>query len=139
MRVLLVEDDPTLAEGIAEFLRGQGDEVTTENDGMQADRHRFGEGGEPDLTVVSPVGLGQGTHSNLSGLAHDGSQSRPPDMTQPAAVVERAVGRRGGCLLRGRRRIAVHTGRPRADAAWSARSRRNHSARKGARHTRWCW
>ena len=38
MKLLLVEDDPTLADGIAEFLRGQGDEVTTENDGMQADR-----------------------------------------------------------------------------------------------------
>ena len=38
MKLLLVEDDPTLAEGIAEFLRGQGDEVAVENDGMQADR-----------------------------------------------------------------------------------------------------
>ena len=38
MKLLLVEDDPTLADGIAEFLRGQGDEVTTEDDGMRADR-----------------------------------------------------------------------------------------------------
>ncbi len=38
MRLLLVEDDPMLAEGIAEFLRGQGDAVTVENDGMRADR-----------------------------------------------------------------------------------------------------
>ncbi|WEN40868.1 Transcriptional regulatory protein tctD [Thauera sp. GDN1] len=38
MKLLLVEDDPTLAEVIAEFLRGQGDEVTVENDGMRADR-----------------------------------------------------------------------------------------------------
>ncbi|MCK6409389.1 response regulator transcription factor [Thauera sp.] len=38
MKLLLVEDDPTLAEGIAEFLRGQGDEVSVESDGMRADR-----------------------------------------------------------------------------------------------------
>ncbi len=38
MKLLLVEDDPTLADGIAEFLRGQGDEVTAEDDGMRADR-----------------------------------------------------------------------------------------------------
>ena len=38
MKLLLVEDDPMLAEGIAEFLRGQGDAVTVENDGMRADR-----------------------------------------------------------------------------------------------------
>ena len=38
MRLLLVEDDPALAEGIAEFLRGQGDEVEVEGDGMRADR-----------------------------------------------------------------------------------------------------
>lgn len=38
MKLLLVEDDPTLAEGIAEFLRGQGDEVSVEPDGMRADR-----------------------------------------------------------------------------------------------------
>ena len=28
MKLLLVEDDPMLAEGIAEFLRGQGDAVS---------------------------------------------------------------------------------------------------------------
>ncbi|MER2554624.1 MAG: response regulator transcription factor [Thauera sp.] len=38
MKLLVVEDDPTLAEGIAEFLRGQGDEVCVERDGMRADR-----------------------------------------------------------------------------------------------------
>ncbi|MGD9870513.1 MAG: response regulator transcription factor [Thauera sp.] len=38
MQLLLIEDDPTLAEGIAEFLRGQGDEVRVEHDGMAADR-----------------------------------------------------------------------------------------------------
>ena len=38
MRVLLVEDDPTLARGICEFLRGQGDEVVHEDDGLRADR-----------------------------------------------------------------------------------------------------
>ncbi len=37
MHVLLVEDDPELAEGIATFLRGQGDAVTCEGDGMAAD------------------------------------------------------------------------------------------------------
>ena len=38
MKLQLVEDDPMLAEGIAEFLRGQGDAVTVETDGMRADR-----------------------------------------------------------------------------------------------------
>ena len=38
MQLLLIEDDPTLAEGIAEFLRGQGDEVSVEHDGLTADR-----------------------------------------------------------------------------------------------------
>ena len=38
MKLLLVEDDPTLADGIAAFLRGQGDDVTVQGDGMQADR-----------------------------------------------------------------------------------------------------
>lgn len=37
MHVLLVEDDPELAEGIATFLRGQGDTVSCEGDGMAAD------------------------------------------------------------------------------------------------------
>lgn len=38
MNVLLVEDDPELGEGIAAFLRGQGDVVTVESDGFAADR-----------------------------------------------------------------------------------------------------
>ena len=38
MRVLLVEDDPTLARGITEFLSGQGDNVVHEGDGLRADR-----------------------------------------------------------------------------------------------------
>lgn len=38
MHVVLIEDDPELAEGIATFLRGQGDTVTVEADGMEADR-----------------------------------------------------------------------------------------------------
>lgn len=37
MKVLLVEDDPELAQGVASFLRGQGDELTHLADGMQAD------------------------------------------------------------------------------------------------------
>lgn len=45
MHVLLVEDDPELSEGIACFLRGQGDTVVQESDGMRADqllqRERF--------------------------------------------------------------------------------------------------
>lgn len=38
MHVVLVEDDPDLAEGVATFLRGQGDTVTVEADGMAADQ-----------------------------------------------------------------------------------------------------
>lgn len=38
MHVLLVEDDPELAEGVAAFLGGQGDKVHLANDGMEADR-----------------------------------------------------------------------------------------------------
>lgn len=38
MLVLLVEDDPELSEGIASFLRGQGDTVVLETDGMRADQ-----------------------------------------------------------------------------------------------------
>ncbi len=37
MRILLVEDDPELAGGIAAFLRGQGDSVEVEHNGMTAD------------------------------------------------------------------------------------------------------
>ena len=38
MKVLLVEDDPELAQGVARFLRGQGDEIVQLADGMQADQ-----------------------------------------------------------------------------------------------------
>ena len=38
MHVLLIEDDPALSGGIAEFLRGQGDKVTIEADGKAADQ-----------------------------------------------------------------------------------------------------
>ncbi|MDO9600529.1 MAG: response regulator transcription factor [Azoarcus sp.] len=38
MHVLLVEDDPELSEGIVSFLRGQGDTVVHETDGMRADQ-----------------------------------------------------------------------------------------------------
>jgi DNA-binding response OmpR family regulator len=38
MHVLLIEDDPELADGIAAFLEGQGDSVTVEGNGMAADR-----------------------------------------------------------------------------------------------------
>ncbi len=38
MHVLLIEDDPELADGIAAFLEGQGDSVTVEGNGMTADR-----------------------------------------------------------------------------------------------------
>lgn len=37
MNVLLVEDDPELSDGISSFLRGQGDTVIHESDGMRAD------------------------------------------------------------------------------------------------------
>ncbi len=38
MHVLLIEDDPELADGIAAFLEGRGDSVTVEANGMAADR-----------------------------------------------------------------------------------------------------
>lgn len=38
MNVLLVEDDAELAQGIADFLRGQGDVVRVEAEGFAADR-----------------------------------------------------------------------------------------------------
>lgn len=38
MHILLIEDDPELGAGIAEFLRGQGDTVTLEAQGLEADR-----------------------------------------------------------------------------------------------------
>ena len=58
MKLLLVEDDPTLADGIAEFLRGQGDEVTTEDDGMRADRLLQDNGYDFVLLDVGLPGLG---------------------------------------------------------------------------------
>lgn len=38
MHILLIEDDVELGAGIAEFLRGQGDVVTLETQGLEADR-----------------------------------------------------------------------------------------------------
>ncbi|ENO76405.1 response regulator transcription factor [Thauera sp. 63] len=58
MRVLLVEDDPTLAGGITEFLRGQGDEVCHEVDGLAADRRLQDEGFDFVLVDVGLPGLG---------------------------------------------------------------------------------
>jgi two-component system OmpR family response regulator len=58
MRVLLVEDDPELSRGIAEFLRGQGDEVTTVDNGMEADRLLQQGGVEFALVDVGLPGLG---------------------------------------------------------------------------------
>ncbi|MHB1374125.1 MAG: response regulator [Thauera sp.] len=58
MKLLLVEDDPTLAEGIAEFLHGQGDEVTVESDGMRADRLLQENGFELVLLDLGLPGLG---------------------------------------------------------------------------------
>lgn len=54
MNVLLVEDDPELGEGIAAFLRGQGDVVTVEADGFAADR--LLQEGQFDFALVD-VGL----------------------------------------------------------------------------------
>ncbi|HQZ04111.1 MAG TPA: response regulator transcription factor [Thauera sp.] len=58
MRVLLVEDDPTLASGISEFLRGQGDEVVHEGDGLRADRLLQEGGFDFVLADVGLPGLG---------------------------------------------------------------------------------
>ncbi|THF65988.1 response regulator transcription factor [Pseudothauera nasutitermitis] len=38
MHILLIEDDSELGDGIADFLRGQGDTVILERNGLQADR-----------------------------------------------------------------------------------------------------
>lgn len=57
MQLLLIEDDPTLAEGIAAFLRGQGDEVRVEHDGMVADRVLQTEGFDFVLADVGLPGL----------------------------------------------------------------------------------
>lgn len=58
MRILLVEDDPELARGITEFLRGQGDEVAAVGDGMEADRLLQQGGFEFALVDVGLPGLG---------------------------------------------------------------------------------
>lgn len=58
MRVLLVEDDPELSDGIASFLRGQGDTVMQENDGMRADQLLQSESIDFALVDVGLPGLG---------------------------------------------------------------------------------
>lgn len=58
MHVVLVEDDPDLADGIATFLRGQGDIVTVETDGMEADRLLQQGGFDFALVDVGLPGLG---------------------------------------------------------------------------------
>jgi len=58
MQVLLVEDDPELAEGIAAFLGGQGDTVVVATDGTQADRRLQSEPYDFALVDVGLPGLG---------------------------------------------------------------------------------
>jgi len=58
MRVLLVEDDAELAEGICAFLQGQGDIIEVENDGMAADRRLQQESFDFALVDVGLPGLG---------------------------------------------------------------------------------
>ncbi|AWI79858.1 DNA-binding response regulator [Parazoarcus communis] len=58
MRVLLVEDDPELSDGIASFLRGQGDTVMQESDGMRADQLLQAESIDFALVDVGLPGLG---------------------------------------------------------------------------------
>ena len=58
MKVLLVEDDPELAEGVTRFLRGQGDELVQIADGMQADQLLQSERFDFALVDVGPPGLG---------------------------------------------------------------------------------
>ncbi|MGE0011520.1 MAG: response regulator transcription factor [Azoarcus sp.] len=58
MRVLLVEDDPELSDGIASFLRGQGDTVMQESDGMRADQLLQSESIDFALVDVGLPGLG---------------------------------------------------------------------------------
>ena len=58
MRVLLVEDDPELSDGIASFLRGQGDTVMQESDGMRADQLLQAESVDFALVDVGLPGLG---------------------------------------------------------------------------------
>ncbi len=58
MQVLLVEDDPELAEGISVFLEGQGDTVEVAMDGNQADRRLQEEPFDFALVDVGLPGLG---------------------------------------------------------------------------------
>ncbi|MCB1965650.1 response regulator transcription factor [Accumulibacter sp.] len=58
MRVLLIEDDPELADGIATFLAGQGDSVVVESNGMTADRLLQERGFDFVLVDVALPGLG---------------------------------------------------------------------------------
>lgn len=58
MLVLLVEDDPELSEGISSFLRGQGDIVIHETDGMRADQLLQAQSFDFALVDVGLPGLG---------------------------------------------------------------------------------
>jgi two-component system OmpR family response regulator len=58
MHVVLIEDDPELADGIATFLRGQGDTVVVQNDGMAADQRLQQEKFDFALIDVGLPGLG---------------------------------------------------------------------------------
>lgn len=58
MIVLLVEDDPDLSDGIGRFLRGQGDTVIHENDGMRADTLLQSQAVDFALVDVGLPGLG---------------------------------------------------------------------------------
>ena len=58
MIVLLVEDDTDLSDGIASFLRGQGDTVIHESDGMRADQLLQSQPVDFALVDVGLPGLG---------------------------------------------------------------------------------
>lgn len=58
MHVVLIEDDPELADGIATFLRGQGDTVVVQSDGMAADQRLQQETFDFALIDVGLPGLG---------------------------------------------------------------------------------
>ena len=58
MRTFAGRDDPALAEGIAGFLRGQGDEVEVEGDGMRADRLLQGTATTSSCSTSACPGLG---------------------------------------------------------------------------------
>lgn len=58
MIVLLVEDDTDLSDGIASFLRGQGDTVIHESDGMRADLLLQSQNVDFALVDVGLPGLG---------------------------------------------------------------------------------